>query len=52
MRTADNINITWRGGNVVADRRTTKAIKKEKKIRDKSMSTGTSHDLEILGKCN
>ncbi len=37
---------------MVADRRTTKAIENVKKIRDKSVSTGTNHALEILGKCN
>jgi hypothetical protein len=51
-RTADGINIPWRGGDVVADRRTTKAIENAKKIRDKSISTGTNHTLEILGECN
>jgi hypothetical protein len=49
---ADSINIPWRGGDMVADRRTTKAIENAKKIRDKSISTGTNHALEILGKCN
>jgi hypothetical protein len=51
-RTVDGINIAWRRGNVVADRRTTKAIENAKKIRDKSISMGTNHALEILGKCN
>ncbi len=37
---------------MVADRRTTKAIKNAKKIRDKSISTGANHALEILGECN
>ncbi len=37
---------------MVADRRTTKAIENAKKIRDKSVSTGTNHALEILGECN
>jgi hypothetical protein len=49
---ADGINIPRRGGDVVADRRTTKAIENAKKIRDKSVLTGTNHALEILGKCN
>jgi hypothetical protein len=48
----DGINIPWRGGDMVANRRTTKAIENAKKIRDKSVSTGTSHALEILGECN
>jgi hypothetical protein len=48
---ADGINIPWRGGDVVADRRTTKAIENAKKIRGKSVSTGTNHALEILGEC-
>jgi hypothetical protein len=51
-RTADGINIAWRRGTAVVGRRTTKAIKNAKKIRDKSISTGTNHALEILGKCN
>jgi hypothetical protein len=49
---AEGINIPWRGGDMVADRRTTKAIENVKKIRDKSVSTGTNHALEILGECN
>jgi hypothetical protein len=51
-RTADGINIPWRGGDVVADRRKTKAIENAKKIIDKSVSTETNHALEILGECN
>ncbi len=51
-RMADTINIPWRGEDVVADRRTTKAIENTKKIRDKSISTETNHALEILGECN
>ncbi len=37
---------------MVAGRRTTKAIENAKKIRDKSISTGTNHALDILGKHN
>jgi hypothetical protein len=51
-RMADGLNIAWRGGNVAADRRTTKAIENAKNIRDKSISLGTNHTLRILGKCN
>jgi hypothetical protein len=50
-RTADGINIPWRGGDVVADRRTPKAIENAKKIRGRSVSTGANHALEILGEC-
>ncbi len=50
-RTVDGINNAWRGGNVVAGRQRTKAIKNERKIIDKSVLMGTSHALEILGKC-
>jgi hypothetical protein len=37
---------------MVADRGTRKAIENAKKIQDKSISAGTNHALEILGKCN
>ena len=48
-RTAEGISIPWNGGDVIADKKSRKSLENAKKIRAKSVSTGTDHAFEILG---
>ena len=48
-RTAEGISIPWNGGDLIADKKSRKSLENAKKIRAKSVSTGTDHAFEILG---
>jgi hypothetical protein len=48
-RTAEGISIPWNGGDIIADKKARKNLENAKKIRAKSISTGTDHTFEILG---
>jgi len=49
---AEGISIPWNGGDVIAGRKARKSLENAKKIRAKSVSTGTDHAFEILGECS
>jgi hypothetical protein len=49
-QTAAGFNIDWKGGHIIATRDKIREIKLAKKSQKNSVSIGTTHALEILGK--